>query len=90
MHKTPNVFPIIGQRRVEHLKANVEALGIRLTNEDLDEIDTASSFDIGFPMNFIFRDNYSSRNTAADVWLTNVSAQIDAPPHPAPVLPRQE
>ncbi|OJJ73313.1 hypothetical protein ASPBRDRAFT_173903 [Aspergillus brasiliensis CBS 101740] len=90
MHKTPNVFPIIGQRKIEHLQANVEALGVSLSNEDLDEIDNASSFDIGFPMNFIYRDCYSSRNTAADVWLTKASALIDAPPQPAPVQPRQE
>ncbi|PYI02683.1 Aldo/keto reductase [Aspergillus sclerotiicarbonarius CBS 121057] len=90
MHKTPDVFPIIGQRKVEHLQANVEALSVRLSNEDLDEIDSASSFDVGFPMNFIFRDNYSSRNTAADVFLTKASALIDAPPHPSPVQPRQE
>ncbi|RAL03717.1 aldo/keto reductase [Aspergillus ibericus CBS 121593] len=90
MHKTPNVFPIIGQRKVEHLQANVEALSVRLSDEDLDEIDNASSFDVGFPMNFMFRDNYSSRNTAADVWLTKASALIDVPAHPAPVQPRQE
>ncbi|RAK89430.1 norsolorinic acid reductase [Aspergillus costaricaensis CBS 115574] len=90
MHKTPNVFPIIGQRKIEHLQANVEALSVSLSDEDLDEIDSASSFDVGFPMNFIFRDSYSSRNTAADVWLTKASALIDAPPHASPVLPRQE
>ncbi|EHA18436.1 hypothetical protein ASPNIDRAFT_207776 [Aspergillus niger ATCC 1015] len=90
MHKTPNVFPIIGQRKIEHLRANVEALSVSLSNEDLDEIDSASSFDVGFPMNFIYRDCYSSRNTAADVWLTKAAALIDAPPHAAPVQPRQE
>ncbi|KAL2856748.1 Aldo/keto reductase [Aspergillus pseudodeflectus] len=90
MHKTRNVFPIIGQRKVEHLRANVEALRIALTAEDLDEIDGAAEFDVGFPMNFIFRDGYKSSNTAADVWLTKASALIDAPPHPAPVKPRQE
>ncbi|RDH27194.1 NADP-dependent oxidoreductase domain-containing protein [Aspergillus welwitschiae] len=90
MHKTPNVFPIIGQRKIEHLRENVEALSVSLSNEDLDEIDSASSFDVGFPMNFIYRDCYSSRNTAADVWLTKAAALIDAPPHAAPVQPRQE
>ncbi|GLB04739.1 hypothetical protein AtubIFM57258_010758 [Aspergillus tubingensis] len=90
MHKTPNVFPIIGQRKIEHLQANVEALSVSLSDEDLDEIDSASSFDVGFPMNFIYRDCYSSRNTAADVWLTKASALIDAPPHASPVPPRQE
>ncbi|KAJ9252508.1 hypothetical protein DTO195F2_7425 [Paecilomyces variotii] len=89
MHKTPNVFPIIGQRKVEHLKANIEALSVVLSDEDLAEIDNAVPFDVGFPMNFIFRDHYSSNNTAADVFLTKVSAQIDVAPHPAPVRPRK-
>ncbi|KAL4937043.1 hypothetical protein BDV06DRAFT_232822 [Aspergillus oleicola] len=89
MHKTPYVVPIIGQRKVEHLKANIEALGIQLTQEDLAEIDAASDFDVGFPMNFIFRD-YSINNTYADVWLTKASAQLDAPPHPAGVTHHSE
>ncbi|KAL4959515.1 aldo/keto reductase [Aspergillus stella-maris] len=88
MHKTPYVFPIIGQRKVEHLKANIEALGIQLAQEDLAEIDAASDFDVGFPMNFIFRE-YSINNTYADVWLTAASAQLDAPPHP-PVAHHKE
>ncbi|KAB8243620.1 hypothetical protein BDV35DRAFT_395624 [Aspergillus flavus] len=89
MHKTPSVFPIVGQRKVEHLKANVEALSVSLSDEDLAEIDNASSFDIGFPMNFIFRDSYTTNSTAADVSLTRVSAHIDAPPNPSPVRPRR-
>ncbi|KAL4865284.1 hypothetical protein BDV12DRAFT_174914 [Aspergillus spectabilis] len=89
MHKTPNVFPIIGQRKVEHLKANIDALSVALSDEDLAEIDGAADFDVGFPLNFIYRE-YSSRNTAADVFLTQVSAQIDAPPQPGPVRPRQK
>jgi aryl-alcohol dehydrogenase-like predicted oxidoreductase len=90
MHKTPNVFPIIGQRKIEHLNANIEALSISLSEEDLAEIDNAAPFDIGFPMNFIFRDAYTTNSTAADVLLTRVSAQIDAPPHPLPVRPRSQ
>ncbi|KAF7593568.1 hypothetical protein BBP40_011188 [Aspergillus hancockii] len=86
MHKTPNVFPIIGQRKVEHLNANIEALSVTLSEEDLAEIDNAAPFDIGFPMNFIFRDGYSTNSTAADVLLTRVSAQIDVPPNPSPLV----
>ena len=89
MQKTPNVFPIIGQRKVEHLKANVEALSVSLLSEDLAEIDSASSFDVGFPMNFLFREDYSLSNTATDVFLTRVSTHIDIPPHVSPVKPRQ-
>lgn len=90
MHKTPNVFPIVGQRSEKHLEANVEALKIELAQEDLEEIEGAASFDVGFPMNFIYRDNYNLRNTAADVWLTKSAALIDAPPKQAYIKPRQE
>ncbi|KAL8956562.1 MAG: hypothetical protein Q9183_006278 [Haloplaca sp. 2 TL-2023] len=53
MHKSPYVFPIIGGRKVEHLKSNIEALKLRLTDEDIEEIEDAYPFDMGFPMNFL-------------------------------------
>lgn len=89
MHKTPNVFPIVGQRKVEHLKANVEALSILLTPEDLKEIDSAVPFDPGFPMTFIFADKFDvTNNTASDVRLTSIAAHVDQPPKQQPVKPR--
>lgn len=53
MHKAPYVFPIVGGRKVEHLKGNIEALGLELTEEDVKEIETGYDFDIGFPYNFL-------------------------------------
>jgi len=53
MQKTPYVFPIVGGRRVDHLKGNIEALTLGLTDEDIKEIEGAHPFDIGFPMNFL-------------------------------------
>lgn len=53
MHKTPYVFPICGGRKVEHLKGNIEALGKQLDDADMDEIEGAYDFDIGFPHNMI-------------------------------------
>lgn len=91
MHKTPNVFPIVGQRKVEHLKANIDALSIQLSKEDLAEIDTAIPFDVGFPMSFIFRgSDYTPSLGPQDVFLTKMSALIDAPPKQEPVRPRKE
>jgi len=55
MHKTPCVFPIVGGRKVEHLKGNVEALGLELSDKDIKEIDGAAPFDVGCPMNFLRR-----------------------------------
>ena len=91
MHKTPNVFPIVGQRKVEHLKANIDALSIRLTQEDIKEIEGAAPFDPGFPHTFLFADKWDvTNNTAADVKLTGLAARIDAPPTQKPVQPRAE
>jgi aryl-alcohol dehydrogenase-like predicted oxidoreductase len=91
MHKTPNVFPIVGQRKVEHLKANVEALSITLTQEDLNEIEAAAPFDPGFPNTFIFAEKWDvTNNTAGDVKLTGLAARIDAPPTQKPVAARSE
>lgn len=49
MQKTPYVFPIIGGRKVEHLMANVEALSIALTQEQIDYLESVVPFDPGFP-----------------------------------------
>lgn len=53
MHKAPYVFPIVGGRKVEHLKGNIEGLGLELTEEDVEEIETGYDFDVGFPHDFL-------------------------------------
>jgi aryl-alcohol dehydrogenase-like predicted oxidoreductase len=53
MHKTPYVFPIVGGRNIEHLKSNIEALSLDLSQEEIEEIEGAVPFDIGYPMNFL-------------------------------------
>jgi aryl-alcohol dehydrogenase-like predicted oxidoreductase len=53
MQKTPYVFPIVGGRKLEHLKGNIAGLSIDLTESDMKDIEEANSFDIGFPMNFL-------------------------------------
>ena len=55
MHKYPYVSPIVGQRKVEHLKSNIDALAISLSEEEISEIDNSHDFDLGFPMNFVFQ-----------------------------------
>jgi len=49
--KMPFVFPIIGCRKVEHLRENVKALDITLTPEQIEKIENATKFEIGFPFN---------------------------------------
>lgn len=54
--KAPNVFPIIGGRKVEHLQDNIRALEIRLTKKQIEYLESVQPFDVGFPFNFIGED----------------------------------
>ncbi|KAF9069350.1 Aldo/keto reductase [Rhodocollybia butyracea] len=53
MQKTPYVFPIIGGRKIEHLQANVQALKISLTKEQIQFLEGVIPFDAGFPHSHI-------------------------------------
>lgn len=53
MQKTPYVFPIIGGRKVEHLMANIEALKIALSPEQIAYLESVLPFDPGFPNTMI-------------------------------------
>ncbi|KAG9229665.1 NADP-dependent oxidoreductase domain-containing protein [Amylocarpus encephaloides] len=41
LHKAPYVFPLVGGRKVDHLKSNFEALEIELSEEEMAKIDRA-------------------------------------------------
>jgi diketogulonate reductase-like aldo/keto reductase len=56
MAKTPNVFPIVGGRKVEHLRDNIQALSIKLSDKQIAKLEEASPFTHGFPMNFVGED----------------------------------
>ncbi|CAF1139952.1 unnamed protein product [Adineta ricciae] len=49
----PYIFPIVGIRKVEHLQDNIEALKVRLSKEEIEEINKAYDFKLGFPQDFI-------------------------------------
>lgn len=53
MQKTPYVFPIIGGRKVEHLEANMKALDIVLSEEQIKYLEGVLPFDVGFPHSLI-------------------------------------
>lgn len=53
MSKAGNVFPVIGGRKVEHLKDNIKALGIKLTEEQIEFLESVKPCDIGFPHNLV-------------------------------------
>lgn len=91
VHKAPYVFPIVGGRKVEHLKGNIEALGLQLSDEEMDEIDDESGWKPGFPMSFIYEfggGKYAvNRSTSSDVGLLQFAGKLDSVPHQQPVKP---
>lgn len=54
--KAENVFPLVGGRKVEHLKDNIKALSIKLTDEQIKYLESVKSFDLGFPSAFVGAD----------------------------------
>ena len=58
LHKAPYVFPLVGGRKVEHLKQNIQALDISLSSEQIQRIDDAKPLDFGFPHIIIVRTSY--------------------------------
>ncbi|KAI9149633.1 Norsolorinic acid reductase B [Paramyrothecium foliicola] len=87
LHKAPYVFPIVGGRKVEHLKSNIEALSLELTSEDINEIEGAISFDLGFPHNLLWPQAVAS--PPQKVWLSNSSGVFDYVEEPKPIAPAQ-
>jgi aryl-alcohol dehydrogenase-like predicted oxidoreductase len=88
MHKTPYVHPIVGGRSIKHLKENIEALALELSDADIDEIEGAIPFDIGFPHNFAARGKIADRSGAiggGDVWLTQMFGHFDFVEQPRPI-----
>ncbi|KAI0767408.1 Aldo/keto reductase [Fomes fomentarius] len=80
MHKTTHVFPIIGGRKVEHLEANIAALDISLSDEQIKFLDSALPFDLGFPQNFC--------GDGSDfIWLQKNAANFVRWPRPQPIRP---
>lgn len=86
MHKSPYVFPIVGGRNINHLKGNIDALSIELSPQEIDEIEAAEPFDVGFPMNFLFEfgdaAKYHNRMGTGDIGLVKTCAHIDTVPKP--------
>lgn len=53
MSKYPLVYPIVGGRKVEHLRDNIQCLGITLTKQQIEYLEGVVHFDVGFPNNLI-------------------------------------
>ncbi|KAI0394392.1 aldo/keto reductase [Xylariaceae sp. FL0594] len=87
MHKTPYVFPIIGGRTVDHLRANIAALTLELSADDMKEIESAVPFDLGFPHNFLWAAGAASSvpEHEGDVFLLKMGGFTDYVSPPKPV-----
>ncbi|KAI1167993.1 aryl-alcohol dehydrogenase [Nemania serpens] len=53
MAKYPYVYPIVGGRKVHHLEENIQSITIKLTDKQIEELESATIFDLGFPGTFI-------------------------------------
>ncbi|KAL4935436.1 hypothetical protein BDV06DRAFT_234317 [Aspergillus oleicola] len=77
LQKVPNVFPIVGGRKVEHLLENIQALKIRLTKEQVEFLESVRPLDMGFPHNLVGTDPRVSG--VISPWV-RLSAQVAVPP----------
>ncbi|AJT22381.1 Aad14p [Saccharomyces cerevisiae YJM1356] len=71
--KAKNVFPLVGGRKIEHLKQNIEALSIKLTPEQIEYLESIVTFDVGFPKSLIGDDPAVTKKPSP---LTSMSARI--------------
>ena len=79
--KFPNVFPIVGGRKVEHLQENIKALSIRLTEKQVEFLESVKPLDVGFPVNFLGEDPHETGKSthplaasAPMAWVRNARA----------------
>lgn len=83
MGKAPHVFPIVGGRKIEHLKTNIDALDIALTEAEVNGIEAATPFEHGFPTDIMFEfhgaQNYNTRMTSKDVVMLKCASHLEEP-----------
>ncbi|OJD36419.1 norsolorinic acid reductase [Diplodia corticola] len=93
MHKAPYVFPIVGGRKVSHLKGNIEALSLELSKDEIQEIEDAVPFDVGFPASMLFeffgQQKWHSEMSTYDIPLVKASGHLDTVQHVQPIKPRK-
>lgn len=93
MQKTPYVFPIVGGRKIEHLKGNIEALSLELTTQEIEEIENAVPFDVGFPSTMLFemfgQQKYKTHMSTGDMPLVKAAGHIIDVPKQQPIKPHK-
>lgn len=53
LSKAPYVFPVVGGRKIEHLQDNIRALDIRLTQAQIDFLESVKPLNGGYPADYI-------------------------------------
>lgn len=86
MHKTPYVFPIVGGRSVDHLKSNIDALKLQLSPEELQEIEDAYPFTLGFPHTFLYGGDNRPKNPG-QIGMLSMAGTFDYVDSPKPIVP---
>lgn len=81
IQKAPNVIPIIGGRKIEHLHDNINALSVKLTDDQIKFLESRTAFDIGFPGSFV------GESPAATGESTNMVAASAKIAYPSPSKP---
>jgi aryl-alcohol dehydrogenase-like predicted oxidoreductase len=90
-YKAPYVFPLVGARKLGHIKSNIEGLGLVLTEDEVKEVEDAYPFDHGFPHTFLSGTLFSGGETArgasapGDVWLTKDLGKFEWVEKPKPI-----
>ncbi|KAL4957319.1 NADP-dependent oxidoreductase domain-containing protein [Aspergillus filifer] len=51
--KAPYIFPLVGGRKIEHLRDNIGALDIRLTQAQIDYLESVKPLEPGYPADYI-------------------------------------
>ncbi|KAJ4196221.1 aryl-alcohol dehydrogenase [Fusarium falciforme] len=80
--KANNVFAMVGGRKVEHLKDNIEALSIKLTEEQVEFLESVKTLDIGFPNDFIGPDPHVTGQFTG-LAAANAPIEVERLPKPA-------
>ncbi|KAF2723356.1 Aldo/keto reductase [Polychaeton citri CBS 116435] len=83
MSKTPNVFPIVGGRKIEHLMDNIQALKIKLTSKQIELLESVVPFNPGFPNDFVGEDPHT--NDSQLNFLLGATAKISFLQGPKPI-----
>ena len=90
LHKATYVFPIVGGRKLEHLKGNIEALALELSEKDIEDIEIAVPFEPGFPGGMLCHGlNRNGAQGPDDVFLMKKGGVVDYVEEEKPIRPRK-